>query len=116
MLPKTINNSQYSERIHEKTFIRCFYHPSNALINLITFFNKKLPYEPSIFCINIQQELNQYGLGIKIWDAYRPMETQQAFWDIVHDSRDVSHPTKGMRVHLKGVAVDVTLIDLKTDK
>lgn len=65
---------------------------------------------------NIQKELKQYGLCLKIWDAYRPVEAQQAFWDIVHDEQYVSHPTKGMRVHLRGVAVDVTLIDLKTGK
>ena len=64
----------------------------------------------------IQKELNQQGLGLKIWDAYRPKEAQQAFWDIVHDEHYVSHPTKGRRVHLRGVAIDVTLIDLKTGK
>ncbi len=64
----------------------------------------------------IQNELNYYDLGLKIWDAYRSIEAQQTFWNIVHDSRYVSHPTKGRRVHLRGVAVDVTLVNLKTGK
>ena len=64
----------------------------------------------------IQKELNRKGLGLKIWDAYRPREAQQIFWDLVHDKRYVSHPSKGYRTHMRGIAIDVTLIDLKTKK
>lgn len=64
----------------------------------------------------IQQELSKEGLGLKIWDAYRSQEAQQIFWDLVHDKRYVSHPDKGYRTHMRGIAIDVTLIDLKTKK
>lgn len=61
----------------------------------------------------VQQELESYGLGIKIFDAYRPMSAQWAFWNLIPDERYVSDPRKGGR-HTRGTAVDITLVDLQT--
>lgn len=61
----------------------------------------------------VQEELAGYGLGLKIWDAYRPMSAQWSFWNLISDERYVSDPRKGGR-HTRGTAVDLTLIDLKT--
>ena len=58
----------------------------------------------------VQQELEKNGLGLKVWDAYRPLPAQQILWDIVPDERYVADPKKGS-VHNRGAAVDLTLVD-----
>jgi D-alanyl-D-alanine dipeptidase len=58
----------------------------------------------------VQKELQGMGLGLKIWDGYRPMAVQWKFWDLVPDERYVSDPRMGGR-HTRGTAVDVTLVD-----
>lgn len=62
----------------------------------------------------VQQDLAQYGLGLKIWDGYRPLSAQERLWEICPDPRFVSNPKTGTRSHCRGSAVDVTLIDLNT--
>jgi D-alanyl-D-alanine dipeptidase len=63
----------------------------------------------------IQKELEKQGLGIKIWDAYRPYTITDLFYERTHDTMYVSVPWKGSR-HNRGCAIDLTLIDLKTGK
>jgi zinc D-Ala-D-Ala dipeptidase len=63
----------------------------------------------------VQQELNIMGLGLKIFDAYRPYEVTEKFWELVHDDRYVADPKKGSG-HNRGIAVDLTIINLKTKK
>jgi len=58
----------------------------------------------------IQKELEQKGLGLKIWDGYRPHSVQYKLWDIVPDPRYVGKPEKGSR-HNSGCAVDLTIIN-----
>lgn len=57
----------------------------------------------------VQAELEQIGLGLKVWDGFRPVAAQWAFWELVPDERYVSDPRKGGR-HTRGTAVDLTLI------
>jgi zinc D-Ala-D-Ala dipeptidase len=59
--------------------------------------------------MNVQTELETMGLGLKIWDGYRPIEAQWKFWQLFPDERYVANPRKG-GVHTRGTAVDVTLI------
>lgn len=58
---------------------------------------------------DVQAELEKTGLGLKIWDGYRPIETQWKFWELVPDERYVADPRKG-GVHTRGTSVNVTLI------
>jgi len=60
-----------------------------------------------------QGELNKAGLGLKIWDAYRPYSVTEKMWEPVKDDRYAADPRKGSG-HNRGVAVDLTLILLKT--
>ncbi|MBU0715324.1 MAG: M15 family metallopeptidase [Verrucomicrobia bacterium] len=60
-----------------------------------------------------QNELMQQGLGLKVFDAYRPLTVQKKFWAILPDERYVANPAKGSR-HNRGSAVDITLIQLNT--
>ncbi|KAB2640529.1 MAG: M15 family metallopeptidase [Verrucomicrobia bacterium] len=59
----------------------------------------------------IQKDLAQKGMGLKIYDGYRPLPIQQMMWDLIHDERFVSNPSVNCGRHTRGTAVDVTLID-----
>lgn len=60
----------------------------------------------------VQEDLEPLGLGLKIFDAYRPLSVQWELWAIVPDERYVANPAKGSR-HNRGAAVDLTLVDSK---
>lgn len=60
---------------------------------------------------NASDEFNALGYALKIWDAYRPLQAQYIFWQLVPDERYVADPKKGSR-HNRGCAVDVTLVDM----
>ena len=64
---------------------------------------------------NVQGCLKEKGMGLKIYDAYRPYRITKLFWKIIpSDKKDfVANPKKGSR-HNRGCAVDVTLVNLKT--
>jgi D-alanyl-D-alanine dipeptidase len=53
------------------------------------------------------------GLGILIYDAYRPYSVTKTMWQIVPDDRYAANPAKGSG-HNRGIAVDLTLYDLRT--
>lgn len=59
----------------------------------------------------VQEELRAEGLGLKIYDAYRPLSVQAKMWELVPDERYVSDPSKSKGKHTRGTAVDVTLVD-----
>jgi D-alanyl-D-alanine dipeptidase len=59
---------------------------------------------------SVQRELEKVGLGLKVWDCYRPLSVQKILWSIVPDERYVANPAKGSR-HNRGCAVDLTLVD-----
>lgn len=61
----------------------------------------------------VQKELNKAGLGLKIFDAYRPYSATLKFWDKVRDTQYVAAPWTGSR-HNRGCAVDLTIISLKS--
>jgi D-alanyl-D-alanine dipeptidase len=63
----------------------------------------------------IQADLKKQGLGIKIYDGYRPYSATVKFYETYHDTTYVASPYKGSR-HNRGCALDLTLIDLKTGK
>jgi D-alanyl-D-alanine dipeptidase len=61
----------------------------------------------------VQKELQKMGLGLKIFDAYRPYKATVKFYDKVKDTQYVASPWSGSR-HNRGCAVDLTIISLKT--
>jgi D-alanyl-D-alanine dipeptidase len=60
----------------------------------------------------VQRALSARGLGLEVWDCYRPLAIQRALWALVPDERYVADPAKGSR-HNRAAAVDVTLVDGK---
>ena len=60
-----------------------------------------------------QEELQTKGVGLKIWDAYRPAWAQQILWNAIRNPEYVGEPARGGSLHTFGVGVDVTLVDAK---
>lgn len=61
----------------------------------------------------VQESLHEVGLGLKIWDAFRPVAAQFRLWEVCPDGTYVADPRKGYSNHSRGNAVDVTLVDLE---
>jgi zinc D-Ala-D-Ala dipeptidase len=64
--------------------------------------------------VAVQQELNKKGLGLKIFDAYRPYSVTEKLWEPVKDDRYAADPKKGSG-HNRGIAVDITIINLNNN-
>ncbi len=60
-----------------------------------------------------QAEFKKHGLGIKVFDAYRPYAATVKFYEVYHDTTYVASPYRGSR-HNRGCAIDMTIVDLKT--
>jgi zinc D-Ala-D-Ala dipeptidase len=58
----------------------------------------------------VQTDLAAQGLGLKVYDCYRPLAVQSQMWNRVLDERYVAPPSRGSR-HNRGAAVDITLVD-----
>lgn len=67
--------------------------------------------------IRVHKELKKEGLGLVIFDGYRPWAITKLFWETVApDQRKfVADPAKGS-IHNRGCAVDLSIYDLKTGK
>ena len=61
----------------------------------------------------VHASLAEEGLGLKLYDCYRPLDIQWRLWEKVPDRRYVADPRKGSQ-HNRGVAVDLTLVRLDT--
>ena len=57
----------------------------------------------------VQQNLEKMGLGLLVFDGYRPLSVQKIFWSIVPDPRYVADPAEGSK-HNRGASVDLTLV------
>ncbi|MDP9079863.1 MAG: M15 family metallopeptidase [Bacteroidota bacterium] len=64
---------------------------------------------------DVEADLKTSGLGIKIYDAYRPYAITVKFYEQARDTNFVADPRKGSK-HNRGCAIDMGLIDLKTGK
>lgn len=63
--------------------------------------------------VGVQKDLKEHGVGLKIWDGYRPHSVQWEMWRHSPIPNFVGDPKYGSK-HNRGAAVDVTLVDLKT--
>ncbi len=63
--------------------------------------------------IVVQDSLRKRGLGVKIWDGYRPRAVQYLMWEIFPNGTYVADPSTGS-IHNRGGAVDLTLVTLAT--
>lgn len=58
----------------------------------------------------VQADLQEQGLSLKIWDAFRPTDAQFKLWEICPNPNYVANPNKGFSSHSRGNTVDVTLV------
>ncbi len=63
----------------------------------------------------VQTDLANKGIGLKVYDAYRPYLVTCQMFAMLPDTVYMGLPRQGSR-HNRGVALDLTLIDLKTGK
>jgi zinc D-Ala-D-Ala dipeptidase len=61
----------------------------------------------------VQDSLRGRGLGLKVYDAYRPRSVQYLMFEIFPNPIYVADPASGS-VHNRGGAVDVSLVDAAT--
>ncbi|TAL14240.1 D-alanyl-D-alanine dipeptidase [Patescibacteria group bacterium] len=63
----------------------------------------------------VQTDLGSRGLGIMVWDAYRPLSVTHELWNATPESQKhyVADPEEGSR-HNRGTTVDQTLFNLAT--
>lgn len=67
--------------------------------------------------IRVHKLLKKEGLGVVIYDAYRPWAITKLFWEVVSPEQRiyVADPAKGSK-HNRGCAVDMGIYDLKSGK
>jgi D-alanyl-D-alanine dipeptidase len=58
-----------------------------------------------------QEYLRKKGYGLKIWDAYRSQSAQEQLFRIMQNRSYVADPKEGRGMHVRGAAVDATLVD-----
>ena len=103
LMPKLVYDLRYATT---NNFMHRLMYPENTKITFL-----RLPAAMALQ--KVQQELNGRGLGLKIFDAYRPYSVTVKFWELVKDERYVANPAKGSG-HNRGIAVDLTIINLKS--
>ena len=60
--------------------------------------------------VEANKALKKKGLGLKMYDCYRPRPIQWKLWNKVPDPRYVADPRKGS-MHNRGMAADLTIVD-----
>ena len=129
----TVETSVASDRAADSLLVELKSLDSTLLVDLRyatanNFTGAKLPgyeanraylrREAALALVRVQQSLRSRGLGLKIFDAYRPVRATEEMvrWtervhrpDLITDGYIASRSR-----HNLGVAVDLTLIDLKT--
>ena len=67
--------------------------------------------------VEVHKKLNKQGLGLVIFDGYRPWSITKLFWEVTPPDKRmfVADPSKGSK-HNRGCAVDLSIFDLKTGR
>lgn len=58
---------------------------------------------------------NFLGYKIKVFDSFRPLEAQRALFAKFSDGLYISDPDSGLAMHTRGLALDITLVNSKTN-
>jgi len=67
--------------------------------------------------VRVHKKLKKQGLGLVIFDGYRPWAITKLFWEVTPEDKRkfVANPEKGSK-HNRGCAVDLSIYDRKTGK
>ena len=65
--------------------------------------------------LRVHKKLKKQGLGLVIFDGYRPWSITKLFWEVTPEDKRkfVANPAKGSK-HNRGCAVDLSFYELKT--
>ena len=65
--------------------------------------------------LRVHNKLKKQGLGLVIFDGYRPWAVTKLFWEVTPEDKRmfVANPATGSK-HNRGCAVDLSIYDLKT--
>lgn len=65
--------------------------------------------------LKVHRKLKERGLGLMIFDGYRPWRITKLFWEVTPEEKRkfVANPKNGSK-HNRGCAVDLSIYDLKT--
>lgn len=85
------------------------------------FLKRKIYPSPDIFLrvpaaqalIQVSEILKSNGFGLLLFDGYRPYSVTELFYEEIGDTTFVADPRKGSK-HNRGMAIDLTIYDLKT--
>lgn len=88
------------------------YASADNLAGQVIYRNARcLLHEDAAACLYKASQLARMaGLGLRIYDAYRPAYAQQLLWQALPNPDYVRDPRLGSH-HTRGVAVDLTLVD-----
>ncbi|MBK5271935.1 MAG: D-alanyl-D-alanine dipeptidase, partial [Bacteroidia bacterium] len=74
VIPNIVYDLRYATT---NNFMHRLMYPENTSITFLR--------QPVVAALQkVQQELNEKGLGLKIFDAYRPYSVTRKFWELVH--------------------------------
>ena len=67
--------------------------------------------------LRVHQKLQRQGLGLVIFDGYRPWSITKLFWEVTPEDKRkfVANPKTGSK-HNRGAAIDLSIYDLKTGR
>jgi len=99
MVPGLVYDLRYAS---DKNFMRRNMYPGKTSYTFL-----RLPAARAL--AQAQKDLNERGMGLKIFDAYRPYSVTEKFWELVLNEKYVADPKKGSG-HNRGISVDLTII------
>jgi D-alanyl-D-alanine dipeptidase len=111
------DTSQWTEMVRLDSTIRLDirYATDNNFMKQVIYDCGRCFYRPQVAraLLKVHQDLKPQGLGLKMYDCYRPGPYQQRLWDVLPDPRYVANPKRGS-LHSRGAAADLTIVKLDT--
>ena len=105
LAPNIVYDLKYAT---DKNFTRRNMYPAKTSYTFL-----RLPVAKAL--AQVQKELNEKGMGLKIFDAYRPYSVTEKFWEMVMNEKYVADPKKASG-HNRGISVDLTIIYMHNGK
>lgn len=105
VVPNIVYDLKYAT---DKNFLRRNIYPAKT-----TYTFLRLPAARALALV--QKDLNERGMGLKIFDAYRPYSITERFWEMIMNEKYVADPKKASG-HNRGLALDLTIIYLHNGK
>ena len=115
--------SKTAQSLEPSIFVSLMYARADNFVGCVLYDDLREAYlhpEAAAALVAAQRKLKQLrpDLSLKVYDAARPMRIQQKMWNQVKKTAQriyVSNPAHGGGLHNYGLAVDITLCNLKGD-